>query len=71
MEKWIINRYFYSGDNLYDKFLSVMSDLSYNHEHAGTKQALNWIKEYQGTWQRQADVNKQYEWLQKLLPGLK
>jgi predicted nucleotidyltransferase len=71
MEKWIVERFFYSGDDLYAKFLSVMNDLAQQHQHAGTKQALNWIEEYQGSWQRQADVNKQYEWLQKLLPGLK
>lgn len=71
MEKWIVDRYFYSGDDLYTKFISVMNDLTLHHNNAGTKQALNWIKEYQGNWQRPADVNKQYEWLQKLLPGLK
>lgn len=70
MEKWIIERYFYSGDTLYGKFLSIMNDISYNHQHNGTKQALNWIKEYQGNWSRSEDLNKQYEWLLKLLPGL-
>lgn len=70
LEKWIIERFLYMGDNLYTKFLSVMNDLSQYHQHAGTRQALNWIKEYQGNWQRQEDINKQYEWLQKLLPGL-
>ena len=71
LEKWVVERFLYSGDDLYSKFLSVMNDLSQHHQHNGTKQALNWIKEYQGNWQRQADVNKQFEWLQKLLPGLK
>lgn len=70
MEKWIIGRYFYSGDNLYDKFISVMYDMAAN-QHAGVKQALDWIKEYKGNWSRQADEQKQLEWLQKLLPGLK
>lgn len=70
LEKWIVNRHFYSGDNLYDKFLSVMNDLSTTHQHSGTIQALNWIKEYKRTWSRAADINKQYEWLKKLLPGL-
>lgn len=71
MEKWIVEKYFYSGKDLFTTFLSVMNDLGQYHQNAGTKQALNWIKEYQGNWQRQADMNKQYEWLQKLLPGLK
>ncbi len=70
MEKWIVGRYFYSGDNLYDKFCSVLSDLAYS-QHSGVKQALDWIKEYKGNWSRQADEQKQFEWLQKLLPGLK
>jgi predicted nucleotidyltransferase len=70
MEKWIVSRLFFFGDNLYDKFLSVMQDLAY-HQHSGVKQALDWIKEYKGTWQREANEEKQFEWLQKLLPGLK
>ena len=68
MEKWIVGRYFYSGDNLYDKFLSVMKDLAYR-EHSGVKQALDWIEEYQGSWSRLANEQKQLEWLNKLLPG--
>jgi len=71
MEKWIVERCFFSGDDLYAKFLSIMNDLSTHHQHAGTKQALSWINEYQGNWQRQADINKQYKWIQKLLPGLR
>lgn len=69
MEKWILDRYFYSGDNLYDKFLSVLNDLA--GTQAGVRQALDWIKEYKGTYHRNADEQKQLEWLQKLLPGLK
>lgn len=69
MEKWIVGRYFYSGDNLYDKFVSVLTDLAY-YKHAGVKQAIDWIKEYKGNWSRTADEQKQFEWLQKLLPGL-
>lgn len=69
MEKWIVNRTFFYGDNLYDKFLSVLNDLAYS-KHSGVKQALDWIKEYKGTWSRPADEQKQLEWLRKLLPGL-
>ena len=69
MEKWIIERFFFSGDNLYDKFLTVLNDLA--GTQLGVRQALDWIKEYKGTWQRTADEQKQFEWLQKLLPGLK
>ena len=70
MEQWIVERFFYNGDDLYNKFLSVMNNLAEHHRNSGTKKSLNWIKEYQGNWQKQADVNKQYEWLQRLLPGL-
>src|SRR5690606_37799399 len=27
MEKWIVERFFFSGDNLYDKFTSLMYDM--------------------------------------------
>ena len=46
MEKWIIQRHFYSGDNLYDKFLSVMNDLA--GSHSGVRQALDYIQKYKG-----------------------
>jgi predicted nucleotidyltransferase len=69
MEKWIVGRYFYSGDNLYDKFISVLNDMA--GDRAGVAEALRWIREYKGTWSRQADEPKQLDWLQKLLPGLK
>jgi predicted nucleotidyltransferase len=69
MEKWILNRFFFSGDNLYDKFVSVLNDMA--GTRPGVRQALDWIKEYKGTWSTYADEEKQFEWLQKLLPGLK
>jgi predicted nucleotidyltransferase len=46
MEKWIVGRYFYIGDNLYDKFLSVMNDLA--GDLAGVRQALDYIQKYKG-----------------------
>ena len=69
LEKWIVNRYFYSGDDLYTKFLSLLKDKAYNI-HSGTAQAIDWIEKYQGNWYQQANEQKQLEWLQKLLPGL-
>jgi predicted nucleotidyltransferase len=68
MEKWILSRFFYSGDNLYDKFLSTLNDMA--GDDPGVRQALDWIREYKGTFSRQADEQKQFEWLQRLLPGL-
>jgi hypothetical protein len=69
MEKWIVNRTFFHGDNLYDKFLSVLNDLSY-YKHSGVRQALDYIKQYKGDWFNQPNEQKQFEWLQRLLPGL-
>lgn len=69
MEKWIVNRYFYSGDDLYTKFLSLLKDMAYN-THKRTAQALDWIEKYQGNWFHQANEQKQFEWLQILLPRL-
>ena len=68
MEKWILNRIFFAGDNLYDKFLSVMKDMA--GDRPGVKQALEYIDHYKGGWSRDANELKQIEWLQKLLPGL-
>jgi predicted nucleotidyltransferase len=69
MEKWIIDRTFFYGDNLYDKFLSVLADMA--GDRPGVKQALNYITQYKGDIWNQPNEEKQLEWLQKLLPGLK
>ena len=68
MEKWIINRFFYSGDNLHDKFLSVLNDMA--GDRAGVKQALDYIRKYKGDYWTRPNEQKQFEWLQRLLPGL-
>lgn len=67
LEKEIIETFFWHGDNLYDKFLSVLSSIA--SSRPGVREALRWINEYKGTWIRQADEAKQIEWLRKLLPG--
>jgi predicted nucleotidyltransferase len=69
MEKQIVSSFFLHGDNLYDKFLSVLDGIAGNR--AGVRQALDYIKQYKGDWFTQANEQKQLEWLQKLLPGLK
>lgn len=69
MEKWILNRFFYAGDNLYDKFCSVLRDMA--GDRPGVRQALDYIEQYKGGIWRQPNELKQFEWLQKLLPGLK
>ncbi len=69
MEKWIIDRPFYYGDNLFEKYLSVMNDLAGNR--AGVRQALDYIQKYKGDYFNQPNEQKQIEWLQKLLPEFK
>lgn len=69
MEKWILNRFFYAGDNIYDKFCSVLSDMA--GDRPGVRQALDYIKQYKGDYWNQPNEQKQFEWLQRLLPGLK
>lgn len=69
MEKWILNRFFFHGDNLYDKFRSILWDRSPNLP--GTRQALGQINQYRGGIFNTPNVEKELQWLQKLLPGLK
>ncbi len=69
MEKWILNRFFISGDTLYEKFLSVLNDMA--GTESGVRQALDHIKKYKGDFFTEANEDKQFQWLKKLLPGLK
>lgn len=69
MEKWILERFFFTGDNLYDKFLSVLQDMA--GTRPGVRQALDYINQYKGNMWNQPNEQKQFEWLQRLLPGLK
>lgn len=65
MEKQIVEMFFWWGDNLFEKFLSVLRNLAGNR--TGVSQALYWIERYG----REGNELKQFEWLQRLLPGLK
>ncbi len=69
MEKQIVNSFFWQGDNLYDKFLSVLNNIA--GSRPGVRQALGYIQQYKGDWFNHPNEQKQLEWLQKLLPGLK
>ena len=68
MEKQILNTFFWHGDNLYEKFLSVIADIG--KDYSGVNQALGWIKKYKGDIFTQSNEQKQLEWLRKILPGL-
>lgn len=69
MEKNIVNTYFLAGDDLYNKFLNVLDSIAGNRP--GVIQALDHIKKYKGDWFVQPDEQKQWQWLLKLLPGLR
>jgi predicted nucleotidyltransferase len=69
MEKEIISILFLWGDNLYDKFISVLDRIAGNRP--GVRQAIDYIKKYKGDMWNSPNEQKQFEWLQRLLPGLK
>lgn len=68
MEKRIVNTFFWAGDDLFAKYLSVMDTIA--GQRAGVRQALDHIQKYKGDWFTQADEQKQWQWLKRLLPGL-
>ena len=69
MEKDIINLTYWGNEDTYERFLKSLNSIAGNRP--GVKQALDYIQKYKGNWSQQANETKQYEWLQKLLPGLK
>lgn len=68
MEKQIVNSFFWHGDNLYEKFLSVLDNIA--GSRPGVKQALEYIRQYKGGVLTTPNEQKQLEWLKRLLPGL-
>ena len=69
MEKQILNITFWGNEDTYSGFLKVMNSIAGNR--AGVRQALDYIQQYKGGFLTQPNEQKQFEWLQKLLPGLK
>lgn len=69
MEKDIISFTYLANDNTYDCFLKTLNSIA--GEISGVRQALDYIQQYKGTRSQPANEAKQFEWLQKLLPGLK
>jgi len=69
MEKNILNFFTWGGEDTYQRFLIIMNNIA--GSLPGVRQAVNYINQYKGGWDRSADEEKQFEWLQKLLPGLK
>lgn len=68
MEQQIINHWYLGMDSTYDTFLTTLSSIA--GHLPGVKQALNHIDQYKGGWFSTPDYTKQFQWLQKLLPGL-
>lgn len=69
MEKDIINLIYWGNEDTYERFLKTLDSIA--GRRAGVRQALDYIQQYKGTWSQTANEAKQFEWLQKLLPGLK
>lgn len=69
MEKEILNLYYWGNSDTYETFLKTMDSIAGNRP--GVRQALDYIKQYKGDWLTQPNEQKQFEWLQKLLPALK
>jgi predicted nucleotidyltransferase len=69
MEKEILRYRFLFTENTYERFIKTIERLGYRN--AGVIQAVSYIKQYQGDFWNEANPEKQLQWLQKLLPGLR
>jgi len=69
MEKEILDLYFWGTEDTYERFLKTMNSIA--GTRAGVRQALDYIQQYKGNSWTLPNEPKQFEWLQKLLPGLK
>lgn len=69
MEKEILNIYFWGNEDTYQCFIKALDYIA--GRRSGVRQALDYISQYKGSWNQIANEQKQLEWLQKLLPGLK
>lgn len=69
MEKEILNITFWGNEDTYSGFLKVLNSIA--GHRTGVRQALDYIEGYKGNWLTSLNETKQFEWLQKLLPGLK
>jgi predicted nucleotidyltransferase len=69
MEKEIIQLWYWGNENTYERFLKTLNSIAGNRP--GVRQALDNINYYKGGFLREPDIEKQWLWLKKLLPGLK
>lgn len=68
MEKQILNYTDWISGDTFEMFFKVMRRIA-NHR-PGAKQALDNIESHNGGWFQEANTEKQFQWLCKLLPGL-
>lgn len=68
MEKEIINLMFIWELDIFPRFLKTMNRIAGNRP--GVRQALEHIEKYKGGWGEPANLEKQMQWLRKLLPKL-
>ena len=69
MEKQILDLYNWGNEDTYERFLKTMNSIAGNRP--GVRQALDYIQQYKGNGWTPSNEAKQFEWVQKLLPGLK
>jgi predicted nucleotidyltransferase len=69
MEKRIVNTIFWWGGDLCQKFLNTLENIA--SDRPGVRQTLDRIRKHTGDGWTAVNQEKQLEWLQKLLPGLK
>lgn len=68
MEKQIIDYTYWISGNTFEMFVKTMRHIAGNRP--GVKQALDNIDAHKGNWFQEPNVDKQIQWLCKLLPGL-
>ena len=69
MEKDILNLIFWGDEDTYERFLKTLNSIAGNRP--GVRQALDYINQYKGNSWTAPNEQKQFEWLQRLLPELK
>jgi predicted nucleotidyltransferase len=71
MEKKIIDSFGWhlTRKDTYTGFVDTLKGIASGH--SGVVQAVEYIDKYKGNWLTTPEENKQLQWLQKLLPGLK
>lgn len=68
MEKQIVNMWSWGNHNTYSRFMMTMDSIAGNLP--GVRQALSYIRQYEGDYYNSPNEAKQLQWMRKLLPEL-